>query len=45
MKLYCRKSLAKYCEKIKDDWFRVSEKGITFYEKMFSCAYPFDKFD
>ncbi len=32
MKLYCRKSLAKYVEKIKEEWFRVSEKGITFYE-------------
>ena len=35
MKLYCRKSLTKYAEKIKDDWFRVTNIGIKYYEKVF----------
>jgi len=35
MKLYCRKSLTKYAEKFKDDWFRVTNIGIKYYEKIF----------
>jgi aminopeptidase N len=45
MRLLCRKSLAEHVEKIKDDWFRVTIKGIRFYEQMFSTPYPFDKLD
>jgi len=45
MKLYCRKSLTKYVEDIKDDWFRITQRGIAFYEIVFSTPYPFDKFD
>jgi len=35
MRLYCRKSLTKYAEKMKDDWFRVTKASIRYYEKMF----------
>lgn len=35
MKLFCRKSLTKYCEKMKDDWFRVTKASIRYYEQMF----------
>ena len=45
MKLYCRKSLTKYALKWKDDWFRITQIGIKYYEKVFSTPYPFDKFD
>ena len=45
MKLYCRKSLTKYVESMKDDWFRITQNGIAFYERVFNTPYPFDKFD
>ena len=45
MNLYCRKSLTKYAEKMKDDWFRVTKTGIDYYEKLFNTPYPFDKLD
>lgn len=45
MRLLCRKSLAEHVDKLKDDWFRVTIKGIRFYEQMFSTPYPFDKLD
>jgi aminopeptidase N len=45
MKLYCRKSLTQYVESMKDDWFRITQNGIAFYEKVFNTPYPFDKFD
>jgi aminopeptidase N len=45
MKLYCRKSLTKYTENFKDDWFRVTNIGIKYYEKVFQTPYPFGKFD
>ena len=32
MSLYCRKSLTKYTEKIKDDWFRITKASIRYYE-------------
>ena len=45
MKVYCRKSLTKYAEKLKDDWFRITKASIRFYEQMFDTPYPFDKLD
>ena len=45
MRLYCRKSLTKYAEKWKDDWFRITQIGIKYYEKVFATPYPFGKFD
>ena len=45
MKIYVRKSLAGYCEKIADDWYRVTKSSIKFYEEMFGTPYPFDKLD
>ena len=32
MRIYCRKSLTKYAELIKDDWFRVTKAATRFYE-------------
>ena len=45
MNIYVRKSLSNYCEKIADDWFRVTKASIKFYEEMFGTPYPFDKID
>lgn len=45
MKVYCRKSLTKYVEKLKDDWFRITKASIRFYATMFDTPYPFDKLD
>jgi len=45
LKLYCRKSLAKYTEMAKDNYFNVSKSGIDFYEKLFSTPFPFEKLD
>ena len=45
MGFYCRKSLSKYAENMKDDWFRVSKASIRYYEKMFGTPYAFDKLD
>jgi len=45
MRLFCRKSLLKYVELIKEDWFRITKNGIHYYEKMFNTPYPFGKFD
>ena len=45
MRLLCRKSLVDQVAKLKDDWFRVTIKGIRFYEVMFNTPYPFDKLD
>jgi aminopeptidase N len=44
-KLYCRKSLEKYVEKAKEEYFLVTKSGIDFYEKLFSTKYPFAKMD
>ena len=45
MRVYCRKSLTKYAEKMKEDVFRVTKASIRFYEKIFDTPYPFDKLD
>jgi len=45
MKLYCRKTLAKYVEDIKEDWFRVTKSAIDYYVKVFKTPYPFGKLD
>ena len=45
MRFLCRKSLTKYSEKIKDDWFRITKASIRFYQEMFGTPYPFDKLD
>ena len=45
MQLYCRKSLNSFANKLKDDWFRVTQIGIEYYEKVFATPYPFGKLD
>lgn len=45
MKLYVRQSLKEQCALISEDWFRITKCGIRYYEKVFSTAYPFGKFD
>jgi hypothetical protein len=40
-----RKSIAKYAEKAKEEYFTVTKSGIEFYEKFFSRDYPFAKLD
>jgi len=45
MKLYARKSIAKYVEKHKEKYFQVTKSGIDFYEEFFSTPYAFGKID
>jgi aminopeptidase N len=45
MRFYCRKSLSKFLEPIKEDYFWVSKCGIDFYEELFSTEYPWGKLD
>jgi len=45
LRLQCRKSLAKYLEKSKEELFKVSKNGIDWYEEFFSTPFPFDKLD
>ena len=45
LRLQCRKSLAKYCEKAKEDYFTTTKAGIDYYEKLFSTPYPWGKLD
>lgn len=39
MKLY------RYVENIKEEWFRVTMRGIEYYEDFFDTKYPFGKLD
>jgi aminopeptidase N len=45
LKLYSRKSIAKYVEKSKEEYLHVTKCGIDYYEQLFSTPYPFDKLD
>jgi len=45
LKLHCRKSISKYLEMSKDEYFNCTKSGIDFYEKLFSTKYPFAKLD
>lgn len=45
LRLYSRKSVAKYVAAAKEDYFNVTKSGIDYYEKLFSTPYPFDKLD
>ena len=45
MKIYCRKSLAKYMENIFDNMMHISVCGMAFYQKYFNSPYPFGKYD
>lgn len=44
-RIFCRKSIAKYVEKIVKTWFTVAKRGLEFYEDMFGTPYPFGKID
>jgi aminopeptidase N len=41
--IYCRKSLANHLDK--EEIFKVTKQGFTFFEKVFGLAYPFEKYD
>ena len=45
MRLFCRKSMTEYVEKIKEKWFQVSKASINYYQQMSNQPYPFDKLD
>ena len=45
LRLIGRKSVAKYLENSKEDYFNTTKSGIEYYEKFFSCNYPFAKLD
>ncbi len=45
LRLFSRKSIAKYVEASKEDYLHVTKCGIEYYEKLFSTPYPFDKLD
>ena len=45
LRIMSRKSIAKYAEKAKEEYFNVTKSGIQFYEEFFSREYPFAKLD
>eukprot|EP00826_Nyctotherus_ovalis_P050124 TRINITY_DN6110_c0_g1_i5.p1 TRINITY_DN6110_c0_g1~~TRINITY_DN6110_c0_g1_i5.p1 ORF type:complete len:916 (-),score=330.64 TRINITY_DN6110_c0_g1_i5:132-2879(-) len=45
MKIYMRKSLQKYVEPFANEFFRITECGISFYSDIFGYKYPFSKLD
>ena len=45
MKIFCRRSLLQYTQKVANEWFCVTDRGIDFYEKIFQTPYPFSKLD
>ena len=45
LRLHCRKSLTKWVEKSKEEFFNTTRCGIDYYEKLFSTKYPFAKLD
>ena len=45
LSLYCRRSLQKFVERAKEEYFNVTKCGIDYYEKLFSTPYPFAKLD
>jgi len=45
LRVFSRKSVAKYLENSKEDYFHTTKSGIEYYEKTFSCPYPFAKLD
>lgn len=45
LRMFSRKSIAKYAEKQKEEYFWVTKCGIEFYEKTFATPYPFEKLD
>ena len=45
LRLLSRKSVAKYLENMKEDYFITTKSGIEYYEQTFSTPYPFAKLD
>jgi aminopeptidase N len=45
LRIYSRKSLAKYVEQQKEDFFQATKSSIEFYGEIFSTPYPFSKLD
>jgi len=45
LRIMSRKSIAKYAEKAKEEYFNVTKSGIQFYEEFFTREYPFAKLD
>lgn len=43
LRLMARQSLAKYVAV--DEWFEITQKGMTFYKDYFDIPYPFEKYD
>lgn len=43
LRLMARQSLAEYVAV--DEWFELTQKGMTFYKQYFDIAYPFAKYD
>ncbi len=43
LRLLARQSLAKYVRH--DEWFRITQQGMKFYQNYFNYPYPFKKYD
>ncbi|MGH8548721.1 MAG: M1 family metallopeptidase, partial [Methylococcales bacterium] len=43
LRLFARHSLAKYVDA--EEWFRITQQGLQFYQNYFSYPYPFKKYD
>lgn len=45
LRIQCRRSLANYAAKQKEEYFWITKCGIEYYEKLFSTPFPFKKLD
>mmetsp|Transcript_9866 Transcript_9866/g.16592 ORF Transcript_9866/g.16592 Transcript_9866/m.16592 type:complete len:782 (-) Transcript_9866:41-2386(-) len=45
LRIYSRKSIAKWVERSKEEYFLATRCSIDFYGELFSTPYPFDKLD
>ncbi len=43
LRLFARKSLAKYVDH--EEWFKITQSGLDYYEIQFGYPYPFNKYD
>ncbi|MGI9220138.1 MAG: aminopeptidase N [Woeseiaceae bacterium] len=43
LRLFARQSLAQYVAV--DEWFELTQNGMTYFEKFFDIPYPFEKYD
>jgi hypothetical protein len=45
LRLYSRKSLSKFVNEQKEEFFKASMNGLKFYQEFFKTPWPFNKLD